>query len=358
MKRSQIFIVALGIIALTQSCKNDKEIKKENVRFVKAENLQKNTKDKSKAFSAFVKESKESDLAFRVGGPLKELKVEEGMYVKKGQILACIDDRDYIINLKAAKAQFEQRKGEYERFQKLFEQKSLPANTKDQVEAAYKLAKANYEKAKNALNDTKLTAPFSGYIHTRYVENFENVNPGENIVNLIDIKKLEVVLSVSESFIQYQKSFKDFRCEFKQLGGLNIPAKLKEINKKAKESHLYEIKLSIDPDVTKRIKPGMTTTVYISFCDKCEETKGFLISSNAVWNNENKNYVWSYNSSTKTVHKKQVKSFEILNNGMALINGNFRNNETIITAGTSYLIEGQKVKILGSKSATNVGGQI
>ncbi|MCK5573304.1 MAG: biotin/lipoyl-binding protein, partial [Bacteroidetes bacterium] len=65
-------------------------------------------------------------LSFRVGGPVIELKVVEGQRVRKGQVLARVDPRDYLIALDEAKAAFIKAAADYNRYQRLYEQNAVP----------------------------------------------------------------------------------------------------------------------------------------------------------------------------------------------------------------------------------------
>ena len=58
-------------------------------------------------FPGRVEATNQVDLAFRVGGPLIEFPVREGQFIRKGQLVARIDPRDFQIRLNAAKADFE-----------------------------------------------------------------------------------------------------------------------------------------------------------------------------------------------------------------------------------------------------------
>mgnify|MGYP002228945450 CR=1 FL=1 len=56
----------------------------------------------------------------------------------------------------------------------------------ESTEASYSNAKAAFEYAQNTLNQTKLRAPFDGFIQKKYVENYQKVQAGQGIVCLIN----------------------------------------------------------------------------------------------------------------------------------------------------------------------------
>ena len=93
-------------------------------------------------------------LAFRVAGPIKDIYVQEGEYVRKGKLLARLDPRDYQLQYDAAQAEYIQVKGESERIMQLYQKKSIPVNEYDKAVAALKRVSALYNGQKNALEDT------------------------------------------------------------------------------------------------------------------------------------------------------------------------------------------------------------
>ena len=69
------------------------------------------------------------DLAFRVGGPLIELPAREGQEVRKGQVVAKIDPRDFRIRVDSAQAKFDQAEADIERLSALYEKQAASAGS-------------------------------------------------------------------------------------------------------------------------------------------------------------------------------------------------------------------------------------
>ena len=129
-------------------------------------------------------EIRQVDLSFQVSGIIKKLYVEEGDYVKKGQLLAELIDKDYIANYEqalyqeeSAKAQAKEDEDKYKRNFPLCKDGTISKqecdtllNTKNLSNAIYKqnIAKRNYQK--NQLEYTKMYAPQDGIITTRSQE--------------------------------------------------------------------------------------------------------------------------------------------------------------------------------------------
>ncbi|BAX79216.1 efflux RND transporter periplasmic adaptor subunit [Labilibaculum antarcticum] len=345
-------ILSVGIFA----CKEKAEPKTEIIQPVKVFEVGTGTNDASvKVFTGLVKESREVKLAFQIPGPLVSLNVNEGQFVKKGELVAALNERDYLVQLESANANFENAKLQAERYTSLYEKKSTSKSVYDQIQVAYKLAKAQKEAAENALNDTKIYAPFSGYVQAMYAENFEKVGAGQPIVSLLDLTNLEVAVALSENdFFQY-KSFMGFNAKFENFPNIDFNLKLIEIEKKPNGDNFFRMRLKIDTQ-DKQIVPGMVASITTKL--KSTDALGCKIPVESVFSKEGKSYVWAYNLSSNCVKSKEVQMKGFDSMGMINISKGLSKGDLIVSAGVHSLREDQEVKQLQSKSNSNIGGQL
>lgn len=341
------------LMALLVGCNGAEEQKAEQAKYVKTVKVKSNNGNKVNSFSGKVEELKDVNLSFRVGGPMVTLKVEEGDYVKKGEVIAEIDDRDYIIRYNQAKAAYEQTKSEFKRYKELYKRKKISANNYEKFETAYINAENNYKSADNALRDTKLIAPFSGYIYKKEAEKFETVGPGTPIVSIIDMSKMDISIHLTESQLGGFNKLQNVYCKIAGAKEDSLPLKVKSINKKSNGADLYGVKLSLN-NPNNKIKPGMTADVYVEYSSGNESKT--LIPTNAVFSIEQTSYVWIYNKTTEKVNKKKIKLGDITSNGKIEVLSGLKHGDVIVSAGVHSLSENQKVKLLKAKSRTNVGG--
>ena len=149
-------------------------------------------------------------LAFRVAGPIRKIYVNEGQYVKKGQLLAELDPRDYQIQFNATQAEYTQVKGEADRIIELYRRGSVSVNEYDKAVAARKRVTALYNAHRNALNDTRLKAPFDGYVQNKYFNAPEIVNQGTPVVSMIDNDYFEVDVNIPSGDFIRREDFMTF----------------------------------------------------------------------------------------------------------------------------------------------------
>ncbi len=167
---------------------------------------------KGEKFSDFVelpgiiKPYTETQVPAQVGGQILEIPVREGMTIKKGELIARIDKRDYQIALTNAEANYNLAKKEYERSRNLFESKVATSASNDQAEAAYKNSLAALDRAKLMLERCEIKSPIDGLIDQKLTEIGENVKDGQVIVKVIDISSVKVVVGIPESDINYVRN--------------------------------------------------------------------------------------------------------------------------------------------------------
>lgn len=372
-KKITIIVSCLIIVAfLSSGCSRataDGNNKKDTIRPVKAVLLKSALPERRILFPGTAKAQKEVNLSFRVAGPLTDLLVDDGMKVKKGDLIARIDVRDFIINIKtlkaklaASKAQYSEAELQYIRYKNLVKANAASKSAYDKVKAAYEMATAlveadthNLKAAKNALTDTAIYAPFDGYVDRIFVENHETVNKGQTVISLVDLSRMEVQISLPETLLSKTGDFKIFKCSFEALPDEVFTAKIKEIGKMPNPSNRsYPLTLALDNHSENGIRPGMAADVS-AFVIAKETEEAFIIPLSSLVNLSSENtFVWIMNREKKVVEKRIVQTMGLLKNGVE-ITGNVFAGEWLITAGAHHLFEGQAVKLVKKPSSTNVG---
>ncbi|RUT77959.1 efflux RND transporter periplasmic adaptor subunit [Ancylomarina longa] len=348
-------ILSIGLSIGLFSCENREKTDVKLVQPVKIYKVNENlSQSETRVFTGLVKESREVKLAFQIPGPLVKLNVEEGQYVKKGQLIAVLNDRDYQVQLESANANFENAKLQAERYAALYDKRSTSKSVFDQTQAGFKLAKAQKEAAENALKDTKIYAPFAGYIQTKYAENHEKVAAGHPIVSLLDLSHLELSVALSENDFLRKNSFVSYECQFEQ-NSKTFQLQLIDIDRKPNRDNFYIMRLGLNPK-DNQIVPGMVANVKVQV--KNFGKSQIKVPMESVYSENGKAFVWKFNPDKSSVERIQVNLAKFESNGMIRINKGIKNGDLIIAAGVHNLTNGQKVKKLEVTSSSNIGGQL
>ena len=172
-----------------------------------------NKKDNSKELTLFGNiEIRQIDLSFQVPGLVSKLLKEEGDTVKKGELVAVMDESDYNANYKRAAAEVDRTLAaqkdatdKYNRYAPLGiddtvskqEVESL-YNAQNKANADYKAAVANNDYLTNQLKYTKLYAPEDGTIMVRVVEPGSNVQKGQPVYTMAKTNPVWVRAYINE----------------------------------------------------------------------------------------------------------------------------------------------------------------
>ncbi len=158
-------------------------------------------------------EIRQVDLSFQVAGKIEKMLKEEGDTVKEGELIAVLDDRDYVSNLEKAAAEVERTlalkddaDSKFERQAPLVEDNTISKqdydtllNTKNKSKADYNAAVAQKNFAQNQLDYTKVYAPEEGIIMIRVQEPGANVSKGQPVYTMAKTKPVWVRAYVNET---------------------------------------------------------------------------------------------------------------------------------------------------------------
>ena len=139
----------------------------------------------------------------QVSGMLQDIYVDFNDVVKKGQIIARIDSREWQARFEQAEANYILANRNHENNKKLIEKKFISPAAFDQTLSLYKSAKASLAMAKKALDDTVIRAPVDGVVVKRSVERGQTVAASLQAPELFiiaqDLSDMQVETSIDEA---------------------------------------------------------------------------------------------------------------------------------------------------------------
>lgn len=290
-------------------------------------------------------EAHESIVSFRVQGRIIDLLVDEGQQVKAGEVLARLDEDDFrqqvqvdeaLLRTRAAelqlvtagsrrqdieaaeqalidaKADLDQKRIDYERYENLYKKDTISAQARDQARTAFERAQANYKRvgqqldqlregarkeqiavsrasvnqarealgmSKLKLEHTTLKAPRAGIVTVKQAELGEVVSPGTPVVTIADLEKLWLRAYIAETDLarihwgQEVTVRTDTYPDKTYHGRISFISPQAEFTPKSVETHkervtlVYRIKIDLDnPNL--ELKPGMPADAYIDLAKK------------------------------------------------------------------------------------------
>lgn len=210
-------------------------------------------------------------------GTIKKIMVKEGQLVKKGTVLAELDNSKELALVTTQKAGVAKAKASLERAKALAAQDDIPKATVMDKEAEYQSALGQLQQAQASLDGTYITAPFDGILGIRLVSTGEFVQPNTEIVRLTRLDPLRVKFSISADRLPYVVEGNNVSLF---IGDEVLPV---QAIIAAKDSHLHESTHLIDVVATLENKnqnylPGQYARVNLT-TSKEEEVKAVPESS-------------------------------------------------------------------------------
>ncbi len=141
---------------------------------------------------------RESQLASEISGIIREIRGEPGLVFKKGDVIAKIDDTLPRAERDAALVELQEAERLLREAQELGAQRVVSATELAARKAAAEAARARVALLNARIEKTEIRAPYDGAVRSRRVQLGESVNPGQPIVDYIEISPLRGVLQVTD----------------------------------------------------------------------------------------------------------------------------------------------------------------
>jgi len=340
MKKGHLVMAAMVLVALC-GCGEKKQAAAEQTVRVKVQQIQAESVNGEQGFSGTIEESSGAALSFAGSGTIRRIYVDEGQTVRQGQLIAELDPTTMQNAYTIAKTGLEHAQDTYNRMKELHDAGSLPEMQWIQIESQLKTATAQEAMARKSLADTKLYAPFSGYIASKNAEMGQNAAPGLSIVKLVNIGSVKVKISVPEDDVQRIKKGSSMKIIVPALDNREFSGVVTERGVSADpRSRTYEVKATI-LNHDGQLLPGMICQAFTNYM---QGSTGVFVPANLVQlDSDNKTFVWVVNGG-KAVKREIIISSETAQG--AQVSGGLSSGDQLIVAGQQKVSNGMKVEVV------------
>jgi len=142
----------------------------------------------------------EVDLAFETSGKVVGIFFEEGTRVKKGELLAKVNDRPLQAQLLKLQAQLKLLEDREFRASQLLDRDAISRESYDQIATELQSLKADILLVEARIAETELRAPFDGTVGLRMISEGAFTNTQTKIVRLVKISPLKIEFAVNERY--------------------------------------------------------------------------------------------------------------------------------------------------------------
>ena len=310
------------------------------------------------------------DIAARTGGRLLDVNVKLGDRVRRGQVLAKVEDREIVEQVRQAeasqevsKATIRQREADlnvakvnFDRSKNLFERQLLAKQALDDAESRYlaALAQVDLSKAQLSQNDarlqelrinlqnTQVSSPVDGFVGKRTVDPGAMVNTNTAILSVVDISKLRLVANVVEKDLRMVSAGDAAVVEVDAYPGEKFHGKIARVSPvldPATRTAAMEVEI---PNGDYKLKPGMYARIALTVE---EHDNALVIPKTAIVDYQNQRGVWVPNDKDRATfvplklgieNSEDIEILSGIDEGTKFVNvgaAAVRNNDQLVYAG-------------------------
>ena len=362
MKIKKYTLIAILSLIAFMSCKEEVKVKEAVLRPVKFTVVGDVNTQKIRTFSGVAKAGDEIELSFRSSGVITKVNVGKGQKVKKGDIIAKLDNveaslayEQSLSALKSAQSSMNTSKSNLNRVKSLYEKGSNSLSDYESAKNSYQTALDQYESAKRnkSIQATQLSygvikAPKNGLIADTDGGVGERVAAGHQFAILNAGKEMKIEVGLPETVVNKVNVGMKTILEFSALDGKELIGTVTEVAPIIDaDAATYKTSISMDMPL-ESIKPGMASSVTFDFTDTTETAdKLLIIPVKAVGEDGKGRFVFvitNKNETTGTVNKKYIELGELTTDGFKVKSG-LTIGDKIATAGLQTLLDGQDVRL-------------
>ncbi len=336
MKRmKQISIVVCAFAIGLSSCNKPKtETKVEaEIPVIKVQEVLEREVDQIDELTATVQPQVKNSIAPSAPGRIRDILVEVGQQVSKGQKLVQMD----VANLSNMESQIENLKRMYKRVNGLFEVGGASQQELDNAKLQLDLAQTNL---KNMSENTFLLSPISGIVTARNYDNGDMYAGQMPVLTVMQINPVKLVVNVSESYYTQVKMGMPVDVKFDVFENQKFEGKVNLIYPTINEqtrTFAVEVKLA---NANNKVRPGMFARVVFSF----GKTTHVVVPDQSVvkQSGSGARFIYVYNNGI--VEYKQVELGRRMDKEFEIISG-LKSGDQVVIAGQAKLIDGGKAKL-------------
>jgi RND family efflux transporter MFP subunit len=294
---------------------------------------------------ANIKTRQNLDLYPEFVGKLNRVFIKEGQSVKKGALLAKIDDAGLQEQLDQIKLQLDLAKTTFERTERLWNQKIGSEMMYLEAKTRFEGQKKKLDQMKRQLAKTKIYAPFNGTIDQIFSNEGANVAPGITpILRIVNLNKMYVEADVPENYLTSITKGSKARVQIPVLGKSQSTL-IRQIGNYIRPSNrTFRVEASLE-NPNKEIKPNLNAK--LSIIDYINP-EAIMVPRRAVRSNsQGQNYVFILSNpegENKFIASKQFVQLGKTKNEMIEIIKGVSKGDLLIDEGVSLLEPNQKVK--------------
>ncbi|HKU17060.1 MAG TPA: efflux RND transporter periplasmic adaptor subunit [Steroidobacteraceae bacterium] len=280
----------------------------------------------------------------KVANTVSAIGFQEGHFVRKGDILVRLDDRELRAAVREAEAVLNESEAQFERSRPLAQQHILSDAQLEQLEATRKTNRARLDAARARLADTVIRAGFDGRTGFRRVSVGSLVTPGTVITTLDDVSIIKVEFTVPETYLFLLERGLGVNARTPGLPGRSFKGTVSTLDSRI-EPATRSVSLRAEvPNADGALRPGMFMTVAVNTA----ATPALLVPEEAIVPEQGNTFVFVV--ADGTVERRRVRTGRRWPGEVELLSG-LQAGERVVVQGTQSVRAGMAVRELAAAQA-------
>lgn len=267
-----------------------------------------------------------------------------GHTVKKGQVLAQLDDAQYIKQLQSLETQYTFALDMFNKQRRLWDQKVGSEVQFLQAKTTKESLEQQIASTKDQIDKFKIKAPVAGTIEECNVRVGALVSPDPRLVayRVVSFGQLKVKAEISEAYISKVSKGDRATITFPDIN-TNLNSQIDFVSKYINTTNrTFTIEASLLAN-SMNLKANMVAILNIN---DYRNDKAIVLSQNVIQTDGTGTYVYvAKEDGNQMVASKQKITLGLSNNGLAEVTGGLKPGDKVITVGYQELVEGTKIKL-------------
>jgi len=293
-----------------------------------------------------LRRQREMTLSFRTGGVITRLSVDDGDVVRRGQVLAELDDEAVSARFRQAQAELARAEADDRRATALVEHGAVSRQQAEAQHAQLAAAQAAFAQASFDRRWTRLVAPADGVVLARAAQAGEVMQPGQAVLSVADTRSPLVLRApLPDRDAARLRIGAPARVTLDALPGEVLAGKVSRIAQRAGLQNgaiEFEVTLPERPG----LRSGLIARVALPVAGGSAAAYGRLPAEAVLEANRAQAYVMLYDPSRGVARKTPIR-FAGFEGDDALVAG-LPPGAQVVTAGAGFIGDGQRVTVAAS----------
>lgn len=276
-----------------------------------------------------------------IAGVIRRIHFLDGQVVERAAPLVELDPEELQSQVTQAEAEEKMALVTYERLKRITDQNTaiVPAQQMDEARMAWHAAAANSRLYATRLKKSIIRAPFSGTLGLRRVSVGDYLQPGQDIVNLEDLRTLHVDFKVAEVWLSRLHVGQTLRVTTDAFPNTAFEGQVTAIDPRVDAVNRTVAVRAVIPNPAGTLRPGLFVTVRLTLG---EDLRALLIPEEAAFLRQEKSMVFQIEHQTARLKEVTLGARE---RGMVHVRTGLSEGDAVVRTGTHKLHDGDLVSI-------------